>query len=253
MKNLKKFLLTAGITTSLLAGQTFKQAKAQNYDTYIKNYSSQEDLTIDYLEKNNDLGCSLLKKNQDSLVKKVKSFIRMTKSEVNSRKTSTENYTRGLNLNHKNSVKSYIERCQKDSAYVKSVLNQADSLKLSLEVHYQLVKNALMIDLKKSRGNSHKAVAEFKVAKDTLSEEAKQQRKLILEKIDKKLDEDEVFLISLKNKSEDQLSELNDYTARIPNRILDSYLFELVKSRELLVEFEAKENKEQEKAEKNKK
>jgi len=252
MKTLKKLLLATSLAGSLIFGATNK-LEAQNYGAYIKNSPSQEGLTMDSLEKNNALYYSLLKKNQDSLMKKVKSFIGMTQSGVNSRKTSTENYTRGINLNYKSSVKSYIERCQKDSAYVKSILNRADSLKLSLEAHTKIVGNALMINFKKSREDLYKAVAEFKVAKDTLSEKAKQQRKLSLEKMDKKLYENEAFLVSLKNKSEDQLSELKEYIAIIPNRILESYLSELIKSRKLFAELESKEKKEQEKAEKNKK
>ena len=110
-----------------------------------------------------------------------------------------------------------------------------------------------MINFKKSRKDLYKAVAEFKVAKDTLSKEAKQQRKLSLEKRDKKLYENEALLISLKDKSENQLSELEDYIVKIPNRILESYISELMEYRKLLTEIEAKEKKKQEKAEKNKK
>ena len=77
MKTLKKLLLATSLAGSLIFGATNK-LEAQNYGAYIKNSSGQEYLTMDSLEKNNALYYSLLKKNQDSLMKKVKSFIGMT-------------------------------------------------------------------------------------------------------------------------------------------------------------------------------
>lgn len=248
MKTLKNFLLLTGIATSLLAGQTSNQAE-KNCESCIKNHT-QEDFTIDYFGKNNDSGYYFLEKSHDSLIAKIKSFIGMTQSEINSRKASTERYTRGLDLGYKSSVKSYIERCQKDSTYVKSVLDRADSLKFSLEAHIQKIENTLMIEFKKSREDYYKEVAELKAAKNTLSKQDNQKRKLSLEEMDNKLEDDEALLTSLKNQSENQLSELNGYIAKVPNSILKDYLSELIKSRKLLAEFEAKEKKKQEKAEK---
>jgi len=252
MKNLRKILFASGIATGLLVGQTSEQVNAKNCDAYIKNYTIKENLAINYLEKNSGPDYSILEKSHDSLMAKVKSFVGMTHSEINSRKKRTENYTRGLDLDHEGSVKSYIEQCQKDSAYVKSVLNKADSLKLFLEIHIKNIENAMTIDFKKSRENFYKAVAEFKVAKDTLSEKAKQQRKSELEKIDNQLEDDEALLKALKEQSENYLGEIKEYVAKVPNSILESYVSELIKSRKILADLQKKEKKKQEKA-KNKK
>lgn len=240
MKTLNNFLLVTGIATSLLAEQTSNWAK-ENCETYTKNYANQEDLIINYLDKNNDPDYYLLEKSHDSLIAKIKSFVGMTQSEINSRKASTEKYTRGLNLNHKSSVKSYIERCQKDSAYVKSILDKADSLKFFLEVHTQKIENALMIDFKKSRNDYYQEIAELKAAKNSLSKQDMQKKKLSLEKMDNKLEKDKTLLLSLKDQSENYLSELKNYIIKVPKCILKIYTSELIKSRKLLTSFEEKE------------
>ena len=61
------------------------------------------------------------------------------------------------------------------------------------------------------------------------------------EKMDNKLEKDKTLLLSLKDQSENYLSELKNYIIKVPKCILKIYTSELIKSRKLLTSFEEKE------------
>jgi len=203
---------------------------------------------------------SALEKTHDSLMAKVKSFVSMTNSEINSLVKSTSAYSVQVNTENEGKVRSYIGKMQKDSVYIRSVLLRTDSLAESLRLHKKRLETA-GDDLKKEEAGIKQAAAEFKKsAKDTtISEQSKKEAAVKLEKRKTQLEMNDEILKALNGQHSNHAGQLADYIESINEEkgVLKNYVKDLARMRAQLIKLEKerieKEKREEEEALKKKK